>query len=184
MAERTHPDMWVDPEDDPREATNPTSETENLVQYLRAYRQTFEMKCDGLNAEQMARRSVPPSTLSLLGLLRHLARVEHSWFHRVLNGNLGDAKLFDAPEDPEVAFTGAIAAPSVVDDAWNLWRAQVADADRWLDTVDDSDMPRDADVDGQPVPIRDILVHLIEEYARHCGHADLLREALDGRTGQ
>jgi len=184
MTQRRHPDMWVEPEDDPREATNPASETENLVQYLRAYRKTFEMKCDGLDAEQLARRSVPPSTMSLLGLLRHLARVEHSWFHRVLQSNLGDDKLFDPPDDRDAAFTGAVADAAVVEDAWKLWRAQVAQADGWLDEIGDSEMARRADVDGEPVPVRDILVHLIEEYARHCGHADLLREAIDGRTGQ
>lgn len=184
MTERKHPDMWVEPEDDPREGTNPTSETENLVQYLRVYRQTFEMKCDGLDAEQLARRSVPPSTMSLLGLLRHLARVEHSWFHRVLQGHQHEPKLFDPPHDPDEAFSGAVADPQVIEAAWAMWKAQVAAADEWLAMLEDDDMPRNVDVDGNPVPIRDILVHMVEEYARHCGHADLLREAIDGRTGQ
>ena len=71
-----YPDMWVDPENDPRENESaPVSEREVLLDYLRHYRLTFEMKCDGLDAEQMARRSVEPSTLSLLGLLRNLAKV-------------------------------------------------------------------------------------------------------------
>lgn len=176
--------MWVEPADDPRPATSPMSETENLVQYLRHYRATFEMKCDGLDAEQLARRSVPPSTLSLLGLVRHLARVEHSWFHRVLQGHADEPKLFDPPDDPDLAFNGSVADPEVVEHAWASWKAQVAAADAWLEKIDDTDMSRKVDVDGEPVPVRDILLHLVEEYARHCGHADLLREAVDGRTGQ
>ncbi|UYM06054.1 DinB family protein [Solicola gregarius] len=184
MAERKHPDMWVEPEDDPRVDETPDSEIANLVQYLRRYRQTFEMKCDGLDAEQLARRSVPPSTMSLLGLVRHLARVEHSWFHRVLQGHADEPKLFNPPDDPDIAFTGAVADPAVVDEAWSVWREQVAAADGWLGTVGDDDMARAVDVDGEPAPIRDILLHMVEEYARHCGHADLLREAIDGRTGQ
>lgn len=183
MAERRNPDIWVEIEADPRRAAHPTGETDNLVQYLRNYRKTFEMKCDGLDAEQLARRSVPPSTLSLLGLVRHLARVEHSWFYRVLQEHAAESKLFDEP-DSDWAFDGAVADPAVVGAAWAAWRTQVAAADAWLDTVGDADMPREFDVDGQPVPLRGILAHLVEEYARHCGHADLLRERIDGRTGQ
>src|SRR5438270_1759681 len=85
MSDRQFPDMWVDPEDDPREGVpNPVGERETLVQYLAHYRMTLELKCADLDAEQLARRSVPPSTLSLLGLVRHLAKVEHSWFRRVM----------------------------------------------------------------------------------------------------
>ncbi|UPK73966.1 DinB family protein [Nocardioidaceae bacterium SCSIO 66511] len=184
MTERKFPDMWVDPEHDPRVEDSPASETENLVLYLRNYRRTFEMKCDGLDAEQLARRSVPPSTMSLLGLVRHLARVEHSWFHRILGGHQADAKLYNPPENSDLAFTGAVADPAVVEAAWATWREQVAAADKWLDSAGDDDMPREVDVDGAPTPVRDILLHMVEEYARHCGHADLLREAIDGRRGQ
>ena len=87
MSERTAPDMWVDPEDDPRETgEHPVGEKDTVVDYLRHYRMTLEMKCSGLDAEQLARRSVPPSTMSLLGLVRHLAQVEQHWFQRVLQG--------------------------------------------------------------------------------------------------
>ena len=83
-----YPDMWVDPANDPRENESaPVSEREVLLDYLRHYRLTFEMKCDGLDAEQMARRSVEPSTLSLLGLLRHLAKVEQIWFRITMAGS-------------------------------------------------------------------------------------------------
>ena len=79
-AATVYDDMWVDPDDDPRHVrSSPVGERETLIQYLHAYRLTLKMKCDGLTPEQLARRSVPPSTLSLLGLVRHLAEVERSW---------------------------------------------------------------------------------------------------------
>src|SRR6478672_6362403 len=75
--------FWVDPDADPRNGRErPEGETATLLDYLERYRMTFEMKCDGLTPEQLATRSVPPSTMSLLGLLRHLAKIEHHWFRR------------------------------------------------------------------------------------------------------
>jgi uncharacterized damage-inducible protein DinB len=141
------------------------------------------MKCEGLSPEQLATRSVPPSTLSLLGLVRHLARVEHNWFHRVLGGHLDQPRLYRTGEDPDLDFSGAVGDPAVVDDAFATWRQQIADADAWLDGV--SDLGAVVPIrPGEEGSVRDILVHMIEEYARHCGHADLLRECIDGRTGQ
>jgi hypothetical protein len=95
-----------------------------LVGYLRDQRLTLELKCSGLDAADLARRSVPPSNLSLLGIVRHMAGVEQSWFR------LRPAGQADGPVR------------------------------------------------------RDVLVHMIEEYARHNGHADFLRERIDGRVGQ
>ena len=75
--------MWVDPDDDPRDSkTELVDERSTLIEYLRAYRLTLEMKCAGLDAAQLASRSVPPSTMSLLGLIRHMAEVERHWFRR------------------------------------------------------------------------------------------------------
>src|SRR5580700_7424808 len=82
-------DMWAGPDDDPRDQSAPEGERETLVMYLRNHRLTLEMKCAGLEADQMACRSVPPSNLSLLGLVRHLASVEQFWFRRVLAGEAG-----------------------------------------------------------------------------------------------
>src|SRR3954467_2855511 len=80
-------DMWVDPNDDPRDTgVQPTDERSTLLEYLRHFRLTLEMKCESLSPDQMARRSVPPSTLSLLGLLRHLADAERAWFRRTMAG--------------------------------------------------------------------------------------------------
>ena len=183
MAERKFPDMWVDPEDDPRE-TGETAVGEKaiLVDYLDRYRTTLEMKCEGLDAEQMARRSVPPSTMSLLGLVRHLARVEHSWCRRVLEGRMELPRLYRTEEDRDLDFNGAVADDAVVADAWESWHREVDHARCYLNGVDS--LGERVLVDGDPVEIRDIIVHLVEEYARHLGHADLLRECIDGRTGQ
>jgi hypothetical protein len=177
--ERSHPDMWVDSEDDPRETGTATGERAVVLGYLDYYRTTLEMKCDGLDAEQMARRSVPPSTLSLLGLVRHLARVEHGWFRRVLSEQPELPRLFSS--EPDLDFNGAVADPAVVSEAWDLWRAEVANARKVVDGLDFGDTVMHQ---GEPTEVRDVIVHMVEEYARHLGHADLLRECIDGRTGQ
>jgi Protein of unknown function (DUF664) len=176
-------DMWLPPGEDPREeAEPPRGERDVVIGYLRFYRQTFELKLQGLDAEQLARRSVPPSTLSLLGLLRHLAGVENSWNKRVLQGHMELARLHrDHPGDRDWDFNGAIGDEDVVAEAWASWRQEVADAEAWLDH---DDFDRLVPLDGEEIEVRDIAVHLVEEYARHCGHADLLRECIDGRTGQ
>jgi uncharacterized damage-inducible protein DinB len=176
-ADRKYPDMWVDPEDDPRETDVPRGEKAVVAGYLRAYRLTLEMKCAGLDDEQLARRSVPPSTLSLLGLIRHMAGVEHSWFRRRLDGQ-DLPRLYEDDSD----FDDATADPRVVEAAWADWRREVAFAEAWLDGSDD--LGALVDLGGEQVEVRDILIHMVEEYARHCGHADLLRECIDGRTGQ
>ena len=178
-----HRDMWVDPDDDPRDSgATLRGERAVLVDYLRAYRLTLEMKCDGLVAEQLARRSVPPSTLSLLGLVRHLAKVEHSWFRRVMGHDLDLPRLYWTEDQRDLDFDGAIADPAVVEDAWASWRREVAYAEQVVDRAESLDITG-AHADG-PIELREVLVHMVEEYARHCGHADLLRECIDGRVGQ
>lgn len=179
------PDMWVDPDQDPRGSQAPPGdERSNLLDYLRAYRLTIEMKCDGLDAEQMARRSVPPSNLSLLGLVRHLADVERNWFRRTLAGQPDVPGIYGSPTvDREACWEGAVPDPAVVEKAWADWRAEVAFADQQAER--ETDLGRLVKTrHGEEVQVRDVLVHLVEEYARHAGHADLLREAIDGRVGQ
>ena len=182
MSERTAPDMWVDPPEDPRETGGqPVGEKETLWDYLRRYRLTLEMKCAELDATQLAQRSVPPSTMSLLGLVRHLAKVEHHWFQRVLQGH-DLPRLYRSETDRDHDFNGAVADPAVVEEAWSTWRREVAAANAWLagEVAMDAEVP----LAGDTASVRDILVHMVEEYARHVGHADLLRECIDGRTGQ
>jgi len=176
-------DMWVDPDDDPRETGVETSdERSTLLDYLRRYRLTLQLKCADLDAEQLARRSVPPSTMSLLGLLRHLADVERYWFRQVMAGQ--DAQqLFRTDENRDAAFDDAIGDPAMVEQAWQAWQAEVVFAEQYTDA--NADLTTTGTMrDGDTVPLRDVLVHMIEEYARHCGHADLLRERIDGRVGQ
>jgi uncharacterized damage-inducible protein DinB len=178
-------DMWLPQGEDPREELDltPRGERDVVVAYLQRYRMTLELKCQGLDAEQLARRSVPPSTMSLLGLLRHMAAVEQSWNKRVLQENLELPRLEIAsrPEDRDWDFNGAEGTEECVAEAWAGWRREVADAEAWLET---DDFDRVVPLDGDEIEVRDIVVHLVEEYARHCGHADLLRECIDGRTGQ
>jgi uncharacterized damage-inducible protein DinB len=172
-------DMWVDPDKDPRESgTETVGERATVLDYLRRYRLTLEMKCADLDAEQLARRSVPPSSMSLLGLLRHMAKVEQIWFRREMAGQ-DVAKLYSTAADPDADWNGAVPDAEVVDEAWRAWRSEVAFAERYVDGTADL-----GTVGATGVPLRDVLVHMIEEYARHCGHADLLRERIDGRVGQ
>jgi uncharacterized damage-inducible protein DinB len=176
--------MWIDPTEDPRTYGNPQGEKATLREYLSNYRLTLRLKCEGLDAEQLARRSVPPSTMSLLGLVRHLARVENSWFQRVLQGKSDQPLLYRTEEDPDADFNGAVADPAVVEDAMATWQAEIAAAESWLDGLDEADLGREVSMHDGTVSVRDVLVHMVEEYARHAGHADLLRECVDGRTGQ
>jgi len=176
-------DVWVDPADDPRDTgTDVDDERSVLVEYLRVYRLTMEMKCADLDAAQLARRSVPPSTMSLLGMIRHMADVERSWFRRVMAGEDAPALYWtEGVEDDE--WTGAVADPELVERAWADWRSEVGYAERYVNGADDLGI-RGTMRDGTTISLREVLVHMIEEYARHCGHADLLRERIDGRIGQ
>lgn len=179
--QRTHPDMWVDPEDDPRRTGQPTTgEKAVVLEYLDHYRMTLEMKCEDLDTEQLACRSVPPSTLSLLGLVRHLAQVEHRWYRAVLGGQPDLPRLYDRSGEEDWAFDGAVGTDACVTEAWSSWRREVAHAREM-----EAGLDLGATVEHrQTLEVRDVLVHLVEEYARHLGHADLLRECIDGRTGQ
>jgi uncharacterized damage-inducible protein DinB len=182
-ASTVYRDMWLDPADDPRDSgTQPVGERATLLEYLNAYRLTLRMKCDGLTAEQLARRSVPPSTMSLLGLVRHLAEVERIWTRVVMRGQ-DVPKLYSAEGTRDGDFNDARADPDLVAEAFANWQAEIEATDALVaETEDLSTMSVSASKD--PIALREVLVHLIEEYARHCGHADLLRECIDGRVGQ
>jgi uncharacterized damage-inducible protein DinB len=177
-------DMWMDMAQDPRFAAGAELEGERatLLDYLRAYRLTLEMKCADLDAAQLACRSVPPSTMSLLGLVRHMADVERNWFRRVM-AQADAPPLYWSEDVPDTDWLGAVADPAVADDAWRVWREEVAFAEKFV--ADSPDLGIKGIMrDGTSIALREVLVHMIEEYARHCGHADLLRERIDGRFGQ
>jgi len=171
-------DMFVHPDDDPRADGGFQGERATLVGFLQDQRLTLELKCSGLDATDLARRSVPPSNLSLLGLVRHMAGVEQTWFRHRMAGH--DAPpLFRSESDRDADFNGAVADPEVVTEAWDAWRDEMAFADQYVADAPDLDhVGHDGHV------LRTVLVHMIEEYARHNGHADFLRERIDGRVGQ
>ncbi|MDN0197964.1 DinB family protein [Streptomyces sp. S.PNR 29] len=173
-----HPDMWADPGEDPRnnDGPSPDGELATLQDFLRNYRLTLQMKCEGLDPQQLARRSVPPSTMSLLGLVRHLAEVERDWRNWILPHHPAP-KLYGAGD---ADFEHAVAEQAVVEGAFaDLAREQAA-TDQVLAGYPDLG----ARVGRDGIAVRELWVHRIEEYARHCGHADLLRERIDGRVGQ
>jgi uncharacterized damage-inducible protein DinB len=156
-------------------------ERATLVGFLHQQRETLERKCAGLDAAALARRSVEPSTLSLLGLVRHLADVERGWFREVLAGE--DASPhFSSDADRDADFDGAAPDEALVVEAWRAWREEAAFAERLVAEVTDLDVTG-YDPRRGPVSVRWVLLHMIEEYARHNGHADLLRERIDGAVG-
>lgn len=175
-------DLFIDPVDDPREGgPRLGGERATLAEFLRGQRLTLELKCAGLDAEQLARRAVEPSTMSLLGLVRHMAEVERAWF-RVRFAEGAGGKRYQTAGDPDGDFNGAVADQAVVDEAWAAWREEMAFTNEFIADHDFDFVGKDSE--GEPVSLRELIVHMIEEYARHNGHADLLRERIDGRVGQ
>jgi uncharacterized damage-inducible protein DinB len=152
-----------------------------LIGFLDYQRATLAIKTAGLTPEQLAARPTPPSALSLLGLVRHLAEVERGWF-RGLAGEVVD-DLYCTEADRDYDFNGAIADPVVVAQAFTDWQAEIVHA-REIVAATSLDAGYDRPARGDSYSMRWILVHMIEEYARHNGHADLLREAIDGETGE
>jgi hypothetical protein len=172
-----------DPSGDPRASgLRQGDERATLIAFLRGQRLTLEVKCSGLGPEDLATRSAPPSTMSLLGLVRHLAEVERQWFRQRLAGHEAPLR-FQSVADPDGDFNGAVADAEVVADAWLAWRDECAFTDRFVAMNGDLGIVYDVSRVGR-ISLREALVHLIEEYARHNGHADLLRERIDGRIGQ
>jgi hypothetical protein len=176
-------------DDDPREhRARLGDERTTLTEALRCQRLTLELKCQGLDADALARRAVEPSTMSLLGLVRHLAETERATF-RVLMAGQDVPRLFCSETDRDGDFDGAVPDPGVVAQAWQAWRAEVDFATRFVAGAPSLDITGE-DPDnhhgsgGGPISLREVLVGMIEEYARHMGHADLLRERIDGRLGQ
>jgi uncharacterized damage-inducible protein DinB len=176
-------DMFVDPDHDPRvDPPLQADERAMVVAFLRWHRDTLELKCAGLDAADLARRAVEPSTLSLLGLVRHMAEVERSWFRRVMAGQDAPPHFY-SDTDPDGDFDGATPDPEVVAEAWRVWREEVAFADRLVADAPDLDVSG-MDRHGRQVSLRWVLLHMVEEYARHNGHADMLRQRVDGAVGQ
>ncbi len=154
-------------------------EREMLRAFLDYHRATLAMKCDGLGDEDLRRRSMPPSTLTLLGLVRHLAEVERTWFRRVIAGE--DVPLvWSAEGDFQAAYDASGATRA---EAFAAWQAEVAHARRIERDAPNLDVIGHNARWGEDVSLRLVMLHLIHEYARHNGHADLIREGIDGTVG-
>ncbi|WP_224278412.1 DinB family protein [Streptomyces sp. LS1784] len=164
--------------DDQRTRTPRTAdERTTLAGFLDHQRDTLAMKCAGLTTEQLRTHVLEPSGLSLLGLVRHLAEVERSWFRNVLNGE-GARGFWAHPDGSFAEFDVDTADP---DEAFTIWRSECDHARELVAAAESLDVL--GHYGDEVFSLRWILTHMIEEYARHNGHADLLREHLDGTTG-
>jgi Protein of unknown function (DUF664) len=152
-------------------------ERDSLGSWLEYHRATLLTKCAGLEPEQLATRSCPPSNLSLLGLVRHLTEVE-SWFHDYDDEPEGD--WYSTDEVPDACFD--LVDPAQADADLAAYRASVERARAAVKGRDLDEISPGSDDDTYS--LRWIFLHMIEEYARHNGHADLLRERIDGATGE
>ncbi|MFD6529500.1 DinB family protein [Streptomyces sp. NPDC060184] len=165
--------------DDPRTPPSRTADDRaSLTAFLDYQRATLAMKCRGLTGVQLKRRAVASSGLSLLGLVRHAAEVERSWFGTVVGG--ADLKPLWPRVDDE--FADFHVEDADVDEAFAFWGEACAASRAAADAVDSLDAT--VDFRGEAISLRYVLTHMIEEYARHNGHADLLREAIDGEVGE
>ncbi|WP_181803667.1 DinB family protein [Streptomyces shenzhenensis] len=155
------------------------SERDMLRAFLDYHRATLAMKCEGLTDEELRRRSMPPSTLSLLGLVRHMAEVERAWFRRVFEDH-------DAPMvwSDEIDFQAAYdASESTRQEAFAAWEAEVATSRRIERAAASLDQAGYQPRWEEEVSLRMVMLHVLLEYGRHNGHADFLREGVDGTVG-
>ncbi|MBA3431068.1 MAG: DinB family protein [Actinobacteria bacterium] len=162
------------------EPSTTVPERDMLEQWLDYHRATLETKCDGLSPEQLRARSVPPSSLSLLGLVRHMAEVERGWFRRTFRGEDAPA-FYYTDEDPDGDFDNLDSAEP--GEVFSTWRAECDYAREVSRAASLDDIGKNENDPRREFSMRWILLHMIEEYARHNGHADLIREAIDGATG-
>jgi len=154
-------------------------EREMLSSWLEFQRDTLALKCEGLTDEQLRERAVPPSSLSLLGLVRHMAEGERQWFRMVLGRQELDYRYY-SDDDPDADAEFDVETGDVAE-AFAYWREECADARARVEAAPSLDST--GTQNGKEYSLRWIMIHMIEEYARHLGHADLIRERIDGSTG-
>jgi uncharacterized damage-inducible protein DinB len=155
------------------------TERDMLRAFLDYHRATLVMKCEGLTDEELRKRSMPPSTLSLLGLVRHMAEVERTWFRRVFQDN--DAPMvWSDKTDFQAAFD---TSQSTRGQAFAAWETEVENSRRIEREAESLDLAGYQPRWGEEVSLRMVMVHVLLEYGRHNGHADFLREGIDGTTG-
>jgi hypothetical protein len=154
------------------------AELSMLKAYLDHYRETFELKCSGVAPARMSERSSPPSTMSLHGLARHLAGVERWWF-AILFAGLDLPMLYYSDDDPDQDFESLDGDPL---EALTVWRAECERSRRIVDDASGLDDVGAVERNGS-YSLRWLMLRMIAEYAQHAGHADLLREGIDGAVG-
>ncbi|CAD5912550.1 MULTISPECIES: DinB family protein [Streptomyces] len=155
------------------------SERETLRAFLDYHRATLAMKCEGLTDEQLRENSMEPSALSLLGLVRHMAEVERAWFRRTFEDR--DAPMvWSEKTDFQAAYD---ASASTRAEAFTAWEAEVEISRRIEREAGSLDLAGYQPRWGEEVSLRMVMVHVLLEYGRHNGHADLLREGVDGTVG-
>lgn len=165
--------------DDERFAlTTSATERELLTTFLEFQRNALVRKCAGLTDEQLRMRSIPSSGVSLIGLVRHLATVERWYFQSVIAGETPES-IYDYESDE--AFRDVDAATG--HETFAIWRAEIEQSRRVTDAFELETVSA-IPTEGLVVTLRWVLVHMIDEYARHLGHADIVREAIDGATGE
>jgi uncharacterized damage-inducible protein DinB len=155
------------------------TEREMLRAFLDYHRATLAMKCEGLTDKELRKQSVPSSTLCLLGLVRHMAEVERAWFRRVFEDN--DAPMVWSDKiDFQAAFD---TSNSTRDEDFTIWETEVENSRRIEQEADSLDLAGYQPRWGEEVSLRMVMVHVLLEYSRHNGHADFLRESVDGTVG-
>ncbi|MGW4524704.1 DinB family protein [Amycolatopsis sp. NPDC004378] len=162
-------------------------ETATLLGFLDFHRATLAWKCAGLDAAGL-RATHPPATMTLGGMLKHLAYVEDQWFSRVLFGRAHTAPFDTVDWAANADWDWDSAADDTPEQLRALWEAAVARSrELTAKALENGDLSQRAQRplrDGTTVSLRWILVHMVEEYSRHNGHADLIRESIDGLTGE
>jgi hypothetical protein len=170
---------WTAPHVDRMDEPGIADERAMLEGWLEYHRQTLLMKCSGLTSDQLKQRSVPPSSLSLLGLVRHMADVERWWFRTQFSGEPSQSRYW-TDASPDGDFDDVDSADAEADLAVFGVEVEEARAAAEGHGLDETFTHRRT---GQELSLRWVYVHMVEEYARHNGHADLLRERIDGVVG-
>ncbi|AGJ53600.1 DinB family protein [Streptomyces sp. NPDC053741] len=152
-----------------------------LEGWLDYHRATLAMKCAGLTDSQLREASVPPSEFTLLGLVRHLAENERGWFREVLAGE-ELPPIYGTEEDPDGEFH--VTEEDTWEEARTTWETEIEAARANAAKLGLDGLSAGVGKAGKPFTLRWIYTHMIEEYARHNGHADLVRERIDGATGE
>jgi uncharacterized damage-inducible protein DinB len=174
---------WTAPSVDRPTSPNVAPERQAAEDLLDYHRATLLWKCAGLTGEQLATRAVPPSRMSLLGLVRHMADVERVWFRHRVAAEEGVTPLYWSDDSPDGDFDDVDRAAAEADFATYQGEVEAARKVQAAHDFDDTFVIKRRDGSEETIDIRALVLHMIEEYARHNGHADLLREVVDGSTG-